>query len=85
MKLKISPSEFKIVKKPEGVSPKYGKGDKVEYVHDEYGKIKGRINFSYLEEDLKNIYYNVDFPDNRLTVLKIKEDDLIFVEKYKNK
>ena len=47
MKLKIDPFEFKIIKKPEGVSPKYEKGDKVEYVHDEYGNIKGRINFSY--------------------------------------
>jgi len=85
MKLKISPFEFKIIKKPKGVNPKYGKGDIVEYAHDECGNIKGRINFSYLEKDLKNIYYNVDFPDNRLTVLKIKEDDLNLVEKHKNK
>ena len=42
--------------------------------------------FVHLEkEDLKNIYYSVDFPNNKLTVLKIKEDALIFVEKYKNK
>ncbi len=52
MKLEISLFKFKIVKKPEGVNPKYEKED---------------------------------FPDNKLTVYKIPEDDLILVEKHKNK
>lgn len=86
MKLEISPSKFKIIKKPEGVNPKCGKGDVVDYEHNEYGRIRGMVDFLYLEKgDLKNIYYRVDFPDNRLTVLRINQDDLILVEKHKNK
>lgn len=78
MKLFIDGIKFKIIKRPENINkPLFKKGDGVEYAHDEYGKIKGAVSDVYIDSVSENIiYYRADFPNERLTVLKIPEYEL---------
>lgn len=76
----------KIIKRPEGIGkPAFKKGDKVPYVHDEYGQLTGIVADVYLLKSKEGIFYDVDFrfpvPKeknlNGVTVQAIPESKLI--------